>query len=324
MKVRTFVKQYEQLLALCNVTSDRDKCGNITQYFGSKTNRLIEVLKSYQEGNWPALKNQILKLTWIMILNWTKFIQGLIAIADWLRLKNKISEDDYPVYLWQAIHRKLRHKLEAHLLLGDVSQDMSTPFEADKIILAAEKLLQRDRFDTNQTWSDSEDDSDDDTSSSDSDSSSSDSNELVHKMSRLSLDDPKYALLYLQALRRNLDIKEVPSPEQPKGMNNRVLGTLDPGRHLHPPPITPIPALIPNHGLIMDALVAEYERNVSQSEQIPLVITIKVMMKVMMKDLYGSTQLSGQISYDAIMDDIEDTGKGHKDPKLRMKSEKNK
>ncbi|KAF8837045.1 hypothetical protein BDN67DRAFT_883117, partial [Paxillus ammoniavirescens] len=56
-KVRTFVKQYERLLALCNVTNDRDKCENITQYCESKTNRLIEVLKSYQEGNWPALKN---------------------------------------------------------------------------------------------------------------------------------------------------------------------------------------------------------------------------------------------------------------------------
>ncbi|KAF8833181.1 hypothetical protein BDN67DRAFT_870563, partial [Paxillus ammoniavirescens] len=95
--------------------------------------------------------------------DWTKFIQGFIAITDWLRLKNKISEDDYPVYLWQAIHRKLRHKLEARLLVGDVSRDMSTPFEADKIILAAEKLLQRDRFDTDRAWSDLEDDSDDDT-----------------------------------------------------------------------------------------------------------------------------------------------------------------
>jgi hypothetical protein len=282
MKVRTFVKQYERLLALCNVTNDRDKCENITQYCGSKTNRLIEVLKAYQEGNWPALKNQILKLFDAdrdlkrykirdlddfvrhrksipikTLSDWTKFIKDFIAIAGWLQLRNKISDDDYSVYLWQGIHRKLRQKIEDRLLVGDVTRDMSTPFESDKIILAAEKLLQRDRFDTDRAWSDSEDDSDDDSSSS-SDSSSSDSSEseddsyrrkkksrksthsskkkqtkkkskrvesdgeqtsrdskkvsiddLVHRMSRLSLDDPKYALLYLQALRQNPDIKLV-------------------------------------------------------------------------------------------------------------------
>jgi hypothetical protein len=172
-KVRTFVKQYERLLALCNVTNDRDKCENITQYCGSKTNRLIEVLKAYQEGNWPALKNQILKLFDAdrdlkrykirdlddfvrhrksipikTLSDWTKFIKDFIAIAGWLQLRNKISDDDYSVYLWQGIHRKLRQKIEDRLLVGDVTRDMSTPFESDKIILAAEKLLQRDRFDT--------------------------------------------------------------------------------------------------------------------------------------------------------------------------------
>ncbi|KAF8835079.1 hypothetical protein BDN67DRAFT_984865 [Paxillus ammoniavirescens] len=181
MKGRTFIKQYKWLLALCNVTNDRDKCENITQYCGSTTNRLIEVLKLYQEGNWPTLKNQILK-----------FFDTDCDLKQY-----KVRDlDDFYIY-GKQFTKKLRHKLEACLLVGNVTQNMSTPFEADKIILAVEKLLQQDRFDTDQAWSDSEDGSDDDTSSSDSDSSSSDSTHTGLQLARgpsptRSLSHPPY------------------------------------------------------------------------------------------------------------------------------------
>ncbi|KAF8833182.1 hypothetical protein BDN67DRAFT_1017853 [Paxillus ammoniavirescens] len=213
-------------------------------------------------------------------------------------------------------------------------------------------------------------------------------------MSRLSLDDPKYALLYLQALCQNPDIKLVlawpihkdrskgsTSQEQLKGMNNRVLGTLDPSRHLHPPPITPIPAPVPDLHLIMDALVAEstaegkrkvlngvyppprpwkkddskdkparqYEILKKKDKEVPQEAGKSASKSVERPSETPKTQPTKNVpeakqghqdscpkphdaqeleyngdDSDAIMEDIEDTGKGHKDPKLRTKSEKNK
>ncbi|KIJ58678.1 hypothetical protein HYDPIDRAFT_33946 [Hydnomerulius pinastri MD-312] len=197
-KVKPFIKHYERLLAQCSVTTDKEKCENITQYCSTRVSNFIEVLSDYVKPDWDKLKAAILKhfdadrdtkrykvnnlLRFVKVqkekpinslASWTKFQRDFVQIADWLKTRGKITDDEYSTYLWQSIHRGLRMRLENRLLSSDPNRDMTKPFKVSDIIDSAEKYLQCDRFDSDLVYTDSDQDSEWDLDNSDTEDSES-------------------------------------------------------------------------------------------------------------------------------------------------------
>ncbi|KIJ59017.1 hypothetical protein HYDPIDRAFT_171013 [Hydnomerulius pinastri MD-312] len=160
---------------------DKERCENITQYCSTRVGNFIEVLSDYIKPDWDQLKAAILKhfdvdrdtkrykvnnlLRFVKIqkekhintlATWAKFQRDFVQIADWLKTHNKITDDEYSTYLWQSIHRGLQMQLENRLLSSEPNRDITKPFKVVNIIEAAEKSLQRDRFDSDLVYTDSD------------------------------------------------------------------------------------------------------------------------------------------------------------------------
>lgn len=80
---------------------------------------------------------------------WRQYGCIFITMTGWLLKKEKISEDKFVLAFWSGIHKKLRRKLENWLITSDPSSDFANPFTYEEVNEAAEKVLMRDRFDTN-------------------------------------------------------------------------------------------------------------------------------------------------------------------------------
>ncbi|KII83146.1 hypothetical protein PLICRDRAFT_77662, partial [Plicaturopsis crispa FD-325 SS-3] len=159
----------------------------------------IKALKSYQDHNWPKLREDLLNLydadlatttyrqkdllrfvkesrgkSLRNLTQWKRYCRRFIRIAGYLKQKSKINEDEYDTYFWAGIPKAFRNNIEARLLTKDPSRDMSKPFGYDDIDKVATAYLQRDKFPTMIIDSDSEDD---DTTLSDLSEDTSDSEE---------------------------------------------------------------------------------------------------------------------------------------------------
>ncbi|KAG2079508.1 uncharacterized protein F5147DRAFT_592260, partial [Suillus discolor] len=209
-QVKTFIRHYEKLCDQCSITTDQEICENVTLYCSSSIRRLIEILPSFRSNNWTDLKADFNSLfdadrdakrykvrSLVSFVNkrrsasirtlsdWKKYTRDFVAIGGWLLAKSKISSNDHATYFWKGIPRTLRSKIETRLLVATPLRDMTTPFAFNDVSKAAEKILQRDRFDTDLVYSDTDDsESEDSDSSSNTDSdtdSSSDSEEEYRK-----------------------------------------------------------------------------------------------------------------------------------------------
>ncbi|KAG2045889.1 hypothetical protein BDR06DRAFT_865241, partial [Suillus hirtellus] len=209
-QVKKFIRHYERLCDQLLITTNQEMCENVTLYCSSRITRLIEILPSYRRNNWADLKADFISLfdadrdakrykvrslvTFVnkhrsvsirTLSDWKKYIRDFVAIGGWLLAKNKISSNDHATYFWKGIPRTLRSRIETRLLATTPLRDMTTPFTFDEVSQAADKILQRDRFDTDLVYSDTDnsDSSDSDSSSSmDSDTeSSSESDEDYHR-----------------------------------------------------------------------------------------------------------------------------------------------
>ena len=96
-----------------------------------------------------------------------------MRIAGWLKNQNKIDDAQYNKSFWNGIPKKLRPKFEAVILRKNANHNMKDPFTTAQIIVAAEEMFGRSRFDAD--GSSSEDSDDSDSHSSEEDDSDSDS-----------------------------------------------------------------------------------------------------------------------------------------------------
>lgn len=203
-KVKDFLCHYEKLLVKCNVTADQQRCEAILPYCSRKVAELIEALLSYEQHSWLELYANIYKyfngdqdvkrykvkdlVDFVQksrkkpirdLSDWKKLLRRYTRIGRWLRLKLKITNNEYATYLWNLINHTLCEKVEQCLLAPNPTRDMALPFAAAEVICAVEAILQRDRFDTNLVDSEADDDSitesDTDTSEDDSSFSKDDS-----------------------------------------------------------------------------------------------------------------------------------------------------
>ncbi|KAG1735828.1 hypothetical protein EDB19DRAFT_1638252 [Suillus lakei] len=191
-EVKRFLRHYERLCHQHQITVPQELCENVTLYCSSHITRLIEILPSYRNHDWIQLKADFLSffdadqdakrykvrslVTFVSkcrstsirsLSDWKKYTREFIAIGGWLLAKNKISSNDYATYFWKGIPQSLCIKIESRLLAPMPLRDMTTPFSFDEVSQAAEKILQRDRFDTDLVYSDTEGSDSNDSDSSD-------------------------------------------------------------------------------------------------------------------------------------------------------------
>jgi hypothetical protein len=209
-KVKDFIEHYDRLLAQHNVLTHKDRCETITRYCGRREKETIKNIPSYSTPDWTRLREDILKVydadrdtkrytmrdvmifakrkqrRWIPDLAaWKQYVRSFLRVAGSLLKNNKLTQDEHATYFWKGIPRIMRIRLENRLLAAKPDRNLSTPFTVNEINLAAEALLQRDRFDG------AIDDSDDEMEesvreewSSDSESSDSESEEESRYMKK--------------------------------------------------------------------------------------------------------------------------------------------
>jgi hypothetical protein len=184
-----------------NVITHKDRCETITRYCGRREKETIKNIPSYSAPDWTRLREDILKvydadrdtkrytMRDVMIFArrkqrrripdlaaWKKYVRSFLRVAGSLLNNNKLTQDEHATYFWKGIPRIMRIRLENRLLAAKPDRNLSTPFTVNEINLAAEALLQRDRFDG--AIDDSEDEMEESVReewSSDSESSDSDS-----------------------------------------------------------------------------------------------------------------------------------------------------
>lgn len=205
-EVKPFMRHYERICAVKQVNLDTEKIENITQYCSREVREFMEGLASYRTGIWATFRENVLnfydadrdtrryrlkdlerfaqntrKAPKIKDLSvWKKYNRGFIRIAGWLQNHNKLDEISTNLYFWKGIPKDFRNKLEASLTAHYPNHDLEQPWPREAIASAAERLLQRNRFDHDRLPSDDESDdefSDLDIPSSDETDSSDDSSD---------------------------------------------------------------------------------------------------------------------------------------------------
>lgn len=252
-KIKSFITHYELLLEQNNVHSDADKCEIITRYCSRTVTDFIQALQSYTNKNWKNLKEDLLKYydadldtkkynprdldklaktfrekKMRSLSSWREYGRKFITVAGWLLKKKRITDNDYAIYYWKGIPKRLRERIENRIMVKEPGRNLAIPFTVDEINQAAEKLLQRDRFDANIYESDGSVDSDTDADSDGGDSTDSDEDELRRLRRRLK-KKTKYSKRKLESdneessdeevrpkARKTRDAKRVVTAEEPE------------------------------------------------------------------------------------------------------------
>ncbi|KAL5514872.1 hypothetical protein ACEPAG_2188 [Sanghuangporus baumii] len=173
--------------------------------------------------------------------DFTEYTRKFTTIGGWLKGHKKISEDEQATYYWKGIDAYTRTILEARLLMKDPKHDMSEPFKMQDVWEVAEAWLNADRFDRledddNQgsfkflrtADEDNKEDEEDEEAEKKpreamrdriretqmpkldypstsrtkiKETTQEEVENLIDQMSKLSLSDPKYGLLYYKAVK---------------------------------------------------------------------------------------------------------------------------
>lgn len=214
-KIRGFILHYELLLAQHNILRNTDRCELITRYCSTKVTEFIQALSSYNDKDWDALREDLLKYydadldskkyrvpdlakfakqskdKKIRNLSaWREYGRKFITIGGWLVKKKKITDHEYATLYWSGIPRNLRGKIENRLLAADPARSLVNPFKVSEINKAAEGLLQRDRFDSQ--YNESDDNSDSEVEEDSDSESSNDSEDELRRLRRRIKKKAKY------------------------------------------------------------------------------------------------------------------------------------
>ncbi|KAF8989304.1 hypothetical protein BDQ17DRAFT_1178454, partial [Cyathus striatus] len=159
-EVVRFIRNYDRLLDMYNVTEDKDKCELIKEYVSPAVERFIDTSDHMKEAaySWKGLREEILNyydaergkaaympedlVTFatysshepIMTLDdWKKYFRDYKSIAGYLKDKNHITSDQYNGYFWMGIPEDLRNLLETKLVAGEPTHDMAKPWTVQRL-----------------------------------------------------------------------------------------------------------------------------------------------------------------------------------------------
>jgi hypothetical protein len=163
--------------------------------------------------------------------------RSFIRIGGWLKNKGKITEQEFNRYFWAGLPETFRSTIELRLLQKNPSLDVSKPFPYDDVMKASEALLRRDRFDTDFLYAPNPLDppppfaprsdesirpilpsSEARTTLRNLDRESTvvqkqdEVENLIKRLSRMSITEPDYSLLYYRAIKLDPDTAKVIRP----------------------------------------------------------------------------------------------------------------
>ncbi|PBK69946.1 hypothetical protein ARMSODRAFT_1037614, partial [Armillaria solidipes] len=173
--VKKFIRQYKQMCAVYNVP-DKEKCRRIVDYCSTRVTRFIEALDSFVDEKWNQLETDILTY-YDAELNESRYLvsdldqltddwrkRGMnnlkrfkayevefLTIANWLRHKGKITQDEQHTKFWYGLNRKLREKVEARYLAAHPGYDPRKVIPRNEISKIVYGIFTRDRFDADLT-----------------------------------------------------------------------------------------------------------------------------------------------------------------------------
>ena len=167
-----FITHFEHVCAQYNVTDDDQKCLGIVRYCSYKIADFIEALESYRKKDYNTL---LTKLRWhfdeerkkseydlehleeVIDLWQDKAIRDLetfkeyeydfIRVADQLKNRNQITDQEYDRKFWEGLHDTTRDDLERRMKEVNSSLKTDVPFSHDDIVAAADHVYSRVRFD---------------------------------------------------------------------------------------------------------------------------------------------------------------------------------
>jgi hypothetical protein len=169
-EIRQFLEVYEHLCTYHGITDEGEKCKGIVSYCTSKVAGLIEKIPSYVTGDFNQLVKDIryfidnddnsYSLTQVesftkqwrrkkldSLESFKKYHRKFIELVGIAIGAGTIHQSQYNRYFWEGIHHTLRGRIEERMLIADPSLDTSVPFDMNKVIKAAEAILNRKRFD---------------------------------------------------------------------------------------------------------------------------------------------------------------------------------
>jgi Aspartyl protease len=81
------------------------------------------------------------------LMDFREYCREFIRIGGWLLHQGRISEEEHNRYFWAGLPSSFRNLVNSHLLLINPKLDVTQPFPFSDVSQAAEQLLRRDRFD---------------------------------------------------------------------------------------------------------------------------------------------------------------------------------
>jgi hypothetical protein len=209
-RAKRFTDHYKNLISGITTITNQQKCELLLQYCSTKVSDFLEQLPSHRTGDFDQFIRDILNFydaslsesRWKekdlikfvkqrkghkvkTLSQWKAYNRRFVRVANWLLNNQLIDDNHYRTYYWDGIPKGLQEIFEARLLVAYPTQDLSKPFEVEKVQKIAEKYFMRDKFAT--LIADSEDsDSESETfeSSDEEDSSSSSDSDDGYKKKR--------------------------------------------------------------------------------------------------------------------------------------------
>jgi hypothetical protein len=171
-KVKDFIEHYDRLIIQHSVLTHKERCETIRRYCGRREKETIMNIPSYSIPDWTRLREDILKvydadrdtkrytIKDVMkfvrrkqrrrisdLAAWKQYVRSFLRIAGSLLKNGKLTTAEHATYFWKGIPRIMRIRLENRILAADPGRNLTNPFTVNEVNLAAEALLQRDRFD---------------------------------------------------------------------------------------------------------------------------------------------------------------------------------
>ena len=197
-KVYEFFYEIEAACTSLKITDSIDKCAAVVRYSSRKVVEVIEGLPEYKRKDYDALKKKIIFTfdgartevkfrvadIYPLVKKWSqtkvkdlatfkKYYREFQKIVGWLHVRGKISDEDFMLWFWAGLPKKVQRKIEARMRLDNPALDDTKPFDVEIVTAAAGKAFTRDRFEHRIPLLIKRSAKDTDDSSSGSDSSSS-------------------------------------------------------------------------------------------------------------------------------------------------------
>ena len=173
--IEPFLDHFEALCAEKNVSKDEYKCRGLLRYCSREVRETLEGLKSYSDKNYKDFQADFIyhydkdrerqrykvKDLHSLVRKWQekkvgnletfkKYHLKYLKIGGWLLKHHKITDAEHRKWFWAGLHKRFRRKVEGQMRITEPNLDIRNPFQIEKIVKAARRVYDRERFDDDE------------------------------------------------------------------------------------------------------------------------------------------------------------------------------